>query len=357
VVKPFHPDGEASPPADTDSQPRIDEASQQLALKLKLTSVVLGCSTYKELCARFAACNRATLFVPQNAYKWLSGKAMPRASSVYEDWARVLGGVLGAPFLASSSFGEFQDEICVHFAVPETALLELRAEAGLTSAPALTVVASAPAMQSRPQPGGHWLQGTYLAISPAWSHVEPGRLITGAVRIYADPMQRLQISYSENLFQQEVVMTGQLLSDGRSAQSALTCSYTHRLFFLALNVPTPPANLISGILSGAAVHDPNARAAACRILLLRVSDDRSEEMLARAGYITADAEQVGDELAALGYRDGAARTALGMGIVDFLCAPSSSSVCDSGRNDVGRLEFLINQVARPEMQQNASAWR
>lgn len=356
-MKQISVDGAAPQPAEADRQSRADEASQQLALKLRLTSVVLGCSTYKELCARFAAANHATLFVPQNAYKWLGGKAMPRASSVYEDWARVLGGVLAAPFLASSSFREFQDAICAHFTVPETVLLELLADAGLPSAPALSVVASAPAMQVRPQVGGHWLQGSYLAISPAWSHVEAGRLITGVVTIHADAMQQLQISYSENLFQQEVVMTGQLLSDGRSAQSALTCSYTRRLFFLALNVPTPPANLISGILSGAAVHDPDARAAACRILLLRAPEGRAEHMLERAGYIPADAARIGSELAALGYRDEAARTALAAGIVDFLRAPPASSVCETGQKDVRPLEFLLNQIAQPEMLQNATDWR
>lgn len=355
-------EGEGAWAGAVDAPARHDEAAQHLSLKLRLTSLVLGCSTAKELCARFAACNRSTLFVPQNAYKWLGGKAMPRASSVYEDWAQVLGGSLSAPFLASASFDEFQEAICTRFPVPETVLRELRGEASLLRRPARDQSAPSrhPAGSSEPggpRPVGHWLQGTYLAISPAWSHVEAGRLIIGSVQIRADAMQRLQISYGENLFQREVVMSGELVSDGRSAQSALTCPYTHRIFFLALNVPTPPANLVSGILCGAAVHDPDARAAASRILLLRAPERRAPEILARAGYIPADAAGVGHELAALGYRDEVARDELGAGIVGFLQAPPSSSVCETRNKDVWPLEFLLNQIAQPEMLRNASPWR
>ena len=320
------------------------EASRHLALKLRLTSLALGCSTHKELCARFATSNGTTLFVPQNAYKWLSGKAMPRVSSVYEDWARVLGGALTAPFLASSSFEEFQEAVCTRFVVPETALSALRAQAGLPPSPAPVAVASPLTRGSGRQPGWHWLEGAYLAISPARSRVEAGRLIMGTVTIYADAMQRLQISYSENLFNRKALMSGPLLSDGRTAESALTCASTHRLSLLALNLPTPPANLLGGILSGAAVHDPDARATACRILLLRAHGAQAENWVARTAYLDADGALVESELAALGYRDDAARRALGKGIVEFLGASSSSSLCETGVNDLEPLELLIDRL-------------
>lgn len=341
-----------------DSQPPVVSASRHLALKLRLTSLALGCSTHKELCARFAASNRTTLFVPQNAYKWLSGKAVPRASSVYEDWARVLGGMLTAPFLASSSFDEFHDAISTQFAVPETALSALRSEAGLRSGspPALTVVESSVAGRSGLRPGEHWLEGVYLAISPAWSRVEAGRLIIGTVAIHADAMQRLQISYSENLFNRQVRMSGQLLSDGRTAQSALACSYTQRLFLLALNLPTLPANLIGGILSGAAVHDPDARAAACRILLLRAHGGQAQDLVARTGYLDADGALVESELAALGYRGDAATVALGSGIVDFLNAPSSSGLCEAKLKDLTSLERIIDRIPSSEFLQKSASW-
>jgi hypothetical protein len=356
AVKQFRLDGSASLLADIDRQPPTAEASRHLALKLRLTSLALGCSTHKELCARFAAINRTTLFVPQNAYKWLSGKAMPRASSVYEDWVRVLDGALTAPFIASSSFQEFQDAICTRFAVPETALAILRTEAGLSANREPVLVAASFATGNGPQLAGHWLEGAYLAISPAWSSTEGGRLIVGAVTIHPNTTQRLQISYSENLFNRQVLMSGQLLHDGRTAQSALACSYTHRLFFLALNVPTPPASLIGGIFTGAAVHDPDARATACRILLLRAHGIQAEALAARAGYLSAEGALVERELAALGYRDDAARPALGAGIVDFLTGPSSSNLCEARLKDLAPLEQLIERLAPSETPQNSAAW-
>ncbi|GAU83140.1 hypothetical protein BIWAKO_03064 [Bosea sp. BIWAKO-01] len=357
-MKQFRLDGGATRPADMDSQPPIVSASRHLALKLRLTSLALGCSTHKELCARFAASNRTTLFVPQNAYKWLSGKAVPRASSVYEDWARVLGGMLTAPFLASSSFDEFQDAVGAHFAVPETALSALRSEAGLRSGtlPALAVVGSSVTRLNGRHPAEHWLEGVYLAISPAWSRAEAGRLIIGTVAIHADAMQRLQIRYSENLFSRQVLMSGQLRSDGRTAQSALACSYTQRLFFLALNMPTPPANLISGILSGAAVHDPDARATACRILLLRAHGSHAEDLVARTGYLDADGALVESELAALGYRGDAERAALGTGIVDFLNAPSPSGLSEAKITDLAPLERIIDRISPSECLQKSASW-
>lgn len=324
-------------------QQPTDRSWFNLALKLKLTALALGCPTNKELCARFAAINPATLFVTQNAYKWLSGKAMPRTSSVYEDWARVLGGSMTAPFLASSSFEEFQHAVCARFSVPETVLATLRAEAGLPPMPG-PVSPSAARAGSR-QPGEHWLAGSYLAISPAWSRVEVGKLIIGAMRIYPDPMQQLQISYSENLFNRPVAMEGQLLSDGRTAQSALTCSYTHRLFFLALNVPTPPANLIGGILSGAAVHDPNARAVACRILFLRAHDRSIEDLAARMGYLDADEDGIETELAGLGYRADAARRGLAANIVTSLGAQTTSGLCEAAPKDFAEIELTLDRLA------------
>lgn len=344
-MKHFALDGSAQRPITTRSQAPIPGTGRHLALKLRLTSLALGCSTNKELCARFATSNPTTLFVPQSAYKWLSGKAMPRVSSVYQDWARVLGGALTAPFLASSSFEEFQQAVCTRFVVPETALSALRVEAGLPPGPAGGAVTSSLARPGGRQLGERWLVGAYLAISPALSLAEKGRLVVGAVSIEVDAMQRLQVSYSQNLFNRQVVMSGQLLSDGRTAQSALSCSYTHRLFFLALNVPTPPANVIGGILSGAAVHDPDARATACRILLLRSHVGGADRLVAPSGYICAEGALVENELVALGYKGDGPQPALGASIVDFLNSASSSSLCEAAPRDLAPLALMLDRLA------------
>lgn len=326
-------------------QPPNADTLRHLALKLKLTSLALGCSTNKELCARFASSNPATRFIPQNAYKWLSGKAMPRESSVYEDWAQVLGGALSAPFLASSTFEEFQHAIRSQFDLPETILSALKAEAGLAPSSHEAALASPPPRIGEPPVGEHWLEGSYLAISPAWSRTERGRLILGAVDIRADATAQLQLSYRENLGNRQVFMRGHLLSDGRSAQSPLTCSYTHRLIFLALNLPAPPANLIGGILSGAAVHDADAQATASRILLLRAQGGRAEVPGSRTGYLCADGLLVADELAALGYHGEAARQELGHGIIAALGAGSPSCLYAVAPADLAPLAAMLDQLA------------
>lgn len=323
--------------------PAAPEAGNHLAPKLRLTSLALGCSTNKELCARFAQCNPLTLFIPQNAYKWLSGKATPRASSVYEDWAKVLGNPFTAPFLAYASFEEFQALVGKHFTLPQTALDGIRVEAGLPPAPPSHVPAQlSPGL---PQRGKGWLEGEYLALSPAWASTERGRLIVGMASIAADDQGDLRICYTENLFGRQVAMRGALVSDGRTAQSALTCSYTQRLFFLALNVPTPPANLVGGILAGAAIHDSDARASACRILLLRAAPGLSESLAARMGYVDAIPDALPAEFAALGYRATGPMSALATGILDYLGSDAASGICEAAPRSLAPLERDIDRLA------------
>lgn len=317
-------------------------AGRHLAPKLRLTSLVLGCSTNKELCARFAQVNPLTLFIPQNAYKWLSGKATPRASSVYEDWAKLLGEPLSAPFVAYSSFEEFQAVLGQRFMLPQTALHGIRIEADLPS------VADAPAparvWPTSPPRGTTWFEGNYLTLSPAWSDAERGRLIVGMVHIATDEERGARLCYTEKLFGRQVAMQGQLVNDGRTAQSAITCSYTQRLFFLALNAPTPPANLIGGILTGGAIHAPDARAAACRILLLRAVAGRTEELAARLGYIDAEAGALSHEFAALGYRPDAANSGLFAGILGHLGANAAHGICEASPRDLAPLEREIDRL-------------
>lgn len=314
--------------------PAVADTARRLGPKLRLTSQVLGCSTSKELCARFAQVNPRTLFIPQNAYKWLSGKATPRASSVYEDWAKLLGEPLSAPFVAYSSFEEFQAVLASRFMVPQGVLDGIRIEAARPP----VVDASAPVAAGLRQRGETWLEGDYLAVSLAWSGAERGRLIVGMLRITAGDERGMQLCYTEKLFGRAVDMRGQLISDGRTAQGVLTCSYTHRLFFLALNAPTPPAYLIDGILSGAAIHDSDARAVACRLLLLRAAPGRAADLAARLGYISAERGALGQELAALGYCSDGEGSELATGILEHLSAAASCGLYEAVPRDLAPLE-------------------
>lgn len=314
-----------------------------LANKLRLTSLVLGCSTNKELCARFAAINPATAFIAQNAYKWLGGKAMPRVSSVYEDWAQVLGGGVSAPFIASSSFDEFAAVLGKLFSVPEQALANLRQELGLPTARPDDEAPGSGEMLGPLRPSDQFLIGNYLAVSPAWSRGEAGKLIVGYVKVEANSAKGLQVTYCESLFHRTIVMNGALVCDGRSAQSAMTCNYTRRLMFLALQVPPPPANLIGGILSGAAIHDHEARSLATRIVFVRSHADEAV-LPALSGYIPAQAGLIAERLDALGYSSSEDTTLAAERLIAYLTASPASGMLEASPEALGNLGLTLDRL-------------
>lgn len=314
-----------------------------LANKLRLTSLVLGCSTNKELCARFATVNPSTAFVAQNAYKWLGGKAMPRVSSVYEDWAQVLGGGVSAPFIASSSFDEFAAVMGKLYSVPEKALSNLRQELGLPSGLSVGAEGSASDPVGLLRPSDQFLVGDYLAISPAWSRGEAGKLIVGYARIEAKAGKGLQVDYCESLFNRLIVMNGTLVCDGRSAQSAMTCTYTRRLIFLALQAPPPPANLIGGILSGAAIHDHEARSLATRIVFVR-AHCHGDALSGLSGYIAAQERLVAEKLAVLGYRSEEGPSSAAGRLIGFLTATAASGLLEASPEALGNLGLTLDRL-------------
>lgn len=319
------------------------EQGKVLANKLRLTSLALGCSTNKELCARFAAINPTTAFVAQNAYKWLSGKAMPRVSSVYEDWAQVLGGGVNAPFIASSSFDEFAAVLSELFSVPERALNNLRQEIGPPLMLSVNESQDSNEALAPLRPSDQFLIGNYLAISPAWSRGEANKLILGVAKIEANGSKCLQVTYSEALFSRKVVMNGILVCDGRSAQSAMTCTLTRRLIFLAMHVPPPPANLIGGILSGAAIHDHEARSLAARIVLVRSHVDGAV-LPELSGYITAQASVIAEKLDALGYRSSEDAILAAERLIAFLTAPPTSGLLEASPETLGSLGLTLDRL-------------
>lgn len=292
-----------------------------LSRKLQLTSIALGCPTSKELCARFAGVNPNTAFTAQNAYKWMRGKATPRLSSVYEDWARVLGEDFTGAFVAASTFEEFARHVQLRHQVPEAALARLSApesEAAGTGADDRVGDLVPLVWQS-----SNVLCGRYLAVSFAWSRGEAGRLILGSVDIEQTSDGPPELRYTEFLFGQLVPMTGHVSGDGRAAQSVLQCTFSRRLYFLALQVPSPPANIVGGVLTGCALHDPNTRAIAGRMVLVR---DRSggDEVRHTVDYLDATVEALDAEIGNLGYALSARRTSATAALLDLLRQPSKT---------------------------------
>ncbi len=308
-----------------------------LSAKLRLTSRALGCTTSKELCARFAGVNPATAFTPQNAYKWLGGKAMPRVSSVYDDWARMLAHDFSASFISASSYDEFAGALTAQYDLPEAVIAELRPD-------------MPPATPERrgPAPGQCWNShqlfiGSYLSISPAWSRSEAGKLILGHVEIVDDGQGGLEARYSERLFGRVFLMSGRMVSDGRTAQSALTCDAIGRMYFLGLHAPAPPANIIGGMLAGTVLHDLEARTTASRMLLVR-DHSAGQNPMQRSRYAANCGEMLDQEIAMLGYRAATERRTVADRIIAFLEAAGEGGVFDVRPDGLAALAGVLDRL-------------
>lgn len=305
--------------------PAVSGSSErsELSRKLQLTTIALGCPTSKELCARFAAVNPNTAFTAQNAYKWLRGKATPRLASVYDDWARVLGDEFTGAFVAASSFEEFAEHVRLRHRVPEAAIAKLSAPPPAEPVSGNGADDQAGSLVPLVWQSSHVLCGRYLAISFAWSRGEAGRLILGSMDITPSQDGPPEARYTEFLFGQRVPMVGQISGDGRAAQSVLQCTFSRRLYFLALQVPSPPANIVGGILAGCALHDPNTRAITGRMVLVR---DRSGLATPQhtVDYLDATVEALEVEIANLGYVPSRERTRATEVLLDLLRQPPKS---------------------------------
>ncbi|QJP15542.1 hypothetical protein G3545_18910 [Starkeya sp. ORNL1] len=344
---------------------------RSLAGKLHLTRIALGCSTNKELVSRFAAVNRATAFTSQNAYKWLSGKAMPRMSSVYEDWSQILGGKLAAPFIAACSFEEFTRALRQHFDIPEAAISELRGEpapsleevpdggwredAGTLDEARRADAGGGELPRVEPARGDLWrgearrrnalMAGNFLGVSPAWSRAQAGRLLIGAARIGYRRDDELWIDYIERVVGHAVHYAGSMVTDNRTVQSAMECMPTGRVYLLALQFPTFPANLIGGLLCGTVLHDPDARSVASRILFVRSHALDWDGLLARIGYATHDDATLARELEALGYIGGERAGEVAGQIVRFLAPPGESSgTIEAGPAELNSVGYALDSL-------------
>lgn len=313
--------------------PTVPRPNDQLAMKLQLTAAALGCTTGKELCGRFATVNPGTAFTVENAYKWMRGKARPRLSSVYDDWAAVLGLGLSPQFLATASFEALAEALRPHVFLSDETIAGIADGAARVEAEAGSGSAS---WRSE-----HILVGRYLAVSPAWASTRQGSLIAGPVDITARPGGALALSYREHLFGQTVEMSGRLAVDGRTAQCTLTCSSTGRMFYFALIVPAPPGSLVGGLFCGNALHDPDARPTACRIVFVRDRALGAEALEARARYIDADADALAAELEALGYRGSQAAAG---SLLAFLVAPGMGLTIAADTVEAGAIGMALDRL-------------
>ncbi len=267
-----------------------EDIVSEFALKLRLTAAALGCNSYKDLCARFQAINPATYFDLERAHKWLQGHALPRASQVYEDWAKVIGTERPGAWLARCPIADFLAEIC--------ARREINAETLLERAGAPAVEGTEAAARGRTaQP---YLAGNFACYSLAWSPYYKGQIIRGSLLINLGQRGNALVARYE-----EMLLGGPIRFEGEVHFSARTLHLVLRLTggksplsiaLMTLLLPGRPASVMLGMMSGASFVGPDPQPCAARVALIRVPRDASHSN----GYLAPVADALAENLLTLG---------------------------------------------------------
>lgn len=264
--------------------------AHEFPAKLRLTAVVLGCATGKELCARFRAVNPATAFDVERSRKWLQGRALPRQVQVYEDWAKLLGTRRGGDWVAACTLEAFVDEVAALFDADPGDLLRRADRLG----------ARAAAGPEPHQGASHLLSGVYAAYSHAWSPYHRGQLIRGALSIVPGKGSSLVATYSELFTGQPVRWSG----PAEIARGALTLDLrepgSNLPLFICVFQPRPPAGAFIGIMSGASFIGPEPRPSSTRVVFVRVAKTGVVGIERSNRYFEATAEAIAGDLQALG---------------------------------------------------------
>jgi hypothetical protein len=276
------------------------------ARKLGLTAGVLGCATRKELCARFRAVNPQTEFDLERSFKWLQGKALPRSSTVYDDWAVVLGSARPGSWLAASSVEAFLDEIVALFSVDR---MEVQARSTRFLGDVLTR-----------QLSDDGLAGCFLCYSNAWSPFHVGRLVRGVMDLQTGTRGGFIARYQENLPGGLWFGRGTGRRSGRVLSVAVEGVVEEHLT-LSLLVPGRPVNVLAGRMQGTTLHGAETQLCSTRIVLLRIAPDQPPV----AGcFVPAEAGAVAADMGLHGQGAGSA-TDLAEAVLRFLSPPGGSA--------------------------------
>ena len=239
--------------------------------KLRLIMRTLSVGTQKELRGLLQDLNPQTAYTPGRAYKWVTGRAVPRDPSVFDDLAHFLslrsdGEPVGGEWLRTVDFAtffggmadRFGDRVAQDMAPPPPGA---GPREGLTSA-------GIPSRHQQPVPG--YVTGTYLAISPAWSAHRGGEFVLGEIVVSRDPEGSTALQYREYLGFGDVDCAGPLNRRGRSLQALAVDGEDEETLNFVLAVPSAPGILLCGVMSGIAMHDAEARVVAGRIVGLDI---------------------------------------------------------------------------------------
>jgi hypothetical protein len=265
---------------------------RDFAEKLKLTAVLLGCATQKDLCLMFRRVNPDTEFDLERSYNWVQGRSRPRSATVYEDWATLLGTDRPSGFLTSCSMDEFLDVVARRFDLSRTELAHM---AGDPAAEA----ERAPPANAPPA----YLAGFYACYSHAWSPHFRGMIVRGSLSITSAATPEapsLSALYGESVAVGRLQLRGPVHLAGRSLSIDLAGTEEQLRLHMTLFPPSPPASVLAGVMSGTTFVDFSARPAATRIVMVRVPETSAGAVERSDRYVDIAEEPLSRDLAALG---------------------------------------------------------
>lgn len=267
------------------------EMAHELPAKLLLTQELLGCSSRKELCARFRDFNPHTEFDLERSHKWLQGRAKPRSARVYEDWARLLGTDRAPSWLVACTLEAFVDEVCRIFAADPG---DLKRRAG--------ILGQRSGSGQRAGTPVHYVCGDYAAYSHAWSPYFRDQLIRGSILIEPGRGNRFAARYREVLPSGPVELTGPANLVGRVLHLELHEAGSGAPLFVSVFLSGRPASVLPGVASGATLAGPDPLPSATRIVLIRVPDGIGASLERSNQYLAPEAAAIRANFAAAGIR-------------------------------------------------------
>ena len=248
-----------NPSFEMPTDPTID-----LPRKLRLVMRTFAAATHKDLYAQLKAVNPSTAYSPDRAYKWITGRSLPRDPSIYDDLAALAdlqadGAPVGGETLRALDYDAFR------------ALMSERHGTRVPAEDALGDTDSRISARSGQNLVPTYISGSFLMFSPSWSTQRRNCLVASEMNFHRQASRRTLLSYTERLPGGDLVMSGEVRRIGRNLHIVLSNDDSEHVLVFTISSPAPPAAVLGGVMSGSAVHDPESRPAASSFVCLNLS--------------------------------------------------------------------------------------